>query len=117
MEQNSTIRRITVHGREVNSERRSFIAFSANINGVWYKIKFTRAVTNVPRKKGLYEMSIDLKSCSTQKGAFYDDRNGVTRQENDTIWIKDLIEWKEASSEQYEALNVKTMLEIFGEVR
>lgn len=110
-----TVRTIIIHAREVKNDKQKFISCSAEINGKWYKIKFTKDVKDNPRDRGLYELTIDFDSCSIENGKYYDTSKGESRKENDTIWVSHIVGIKKYSEEDMKAINRSKMGAIFGD--
>lgn len=110
----TTQRTFTVHAKEVRKENRSFITCSAEINGRWYKIKFTKECNQMPKVRGLYELTIDFDNCSLEKGKPYTNAQGKKGVENDTIWVKSVISLRQYTEEELNANNRAVMYEIFG---
>lgn len=111
----NTVRKITIHAQEIKKDKQTFIACSSEINGKWYKIKFTKDVTDAPRKKGLYDLTIDFDECSFEKGKTYINKNGDKAFANDTIWVKHIVALRQYSDDELKALNRVSMGSVFGE--
>lgn len=104
---------ITLHSQEIKKDKQSFIASSAEINGRWYKIKFTKECNLTPKVKGLYDLTINFDDCSVENGKMYrrsDGTNGVT---NDTIWVKRVLELRQYTDEELKAVNRIALGNIF----
>ncbi len=110
-----TIRTIKIHAQEIIKDKQRFISCSAEINGKWYKIKFTKAVTDAPRDRGLYDLTIDFDECSIEQGKQYTNKNGKKGRENDTIWVKHIVGIRKVTDEELKAINREKMSAIFGE--
>ena len=109
-----TIRTITLHAQEVKKEKQTFIACSAEINNKWYKIKFTKECDGAPKKKGLYELTIDFDECSVEAGKHYTNSKGKDGVENDTIWVRHIVGLRQHTEEELKAANRMAMGNIFG---
>lgn len=113
MENNAMVRTITIHAREVKIEKLNFIACDANINNTWYKIKFTKDCETTPKKKGLYDLTINLDDCSLQRGKAYTTKNGKKGTENSTIWVRNVIKLRAYTEEELQKINREGMLAAF----
>ena len=111
----NTIRTIELHAQEVKKDKQSFIASSAEINGKWYKIKFTKECNDMPRVRGLYELVIDFDDCSVEKGKPYTNSKGKQAIANDTIWVRHIVGLRMHTEEELKAANRAAMNELFGE--
>lgn len=109
-----TIRTITLHAQEIKKDKQSFIACSSEINGKWYKIKFTKECDTTPKTKGLYELTIDFDECSVEFGKRYTKNNGDVGVANDTIWVRHIVGLRKYSDEELKAVNRMAMGNIFG---
>ena len=107
----STVRTITLHSQEVKKEKQTFIASSAEINGKWYKIKFTQDCEGAPKKRGLYDLTIDFDNCSIEAGKRYTNSKGKSGVANDTIWVG----LRQYTEEELKAANRMAMGNIFGD--
>lgn len=110
----STIRIIEIHSQEVKSEKNSFIASSAEINGKWYKVKFTKDCEKAPKKKGIYKLKIDFDKCSVEKGKVYVNSKGKEGISNDVIWVREIVEIRKLTDAEYAERNRKDLYEVFG---
>lgn len=105
---------ITIHSQEIKKDKQSFIASSAEINGKWYKIKFTKDCNLTPKVKGLYDLTINFDDCSVENGKVYRRTDGTTGVANDTIWVQRVIELREYTDEELKAVNRYALGNIFG---
>ena len=96
---------IKCYAKEIKTEKNSFLAVSSQINGKYYKIKFKKDCNTIPRKKGLFHLTINIDSTSIQYGKTYVGKDGKTREENPTIWVDDVIEIKYFTEEELKAIN------------
>ena len=110
-----TVKQITLHAQEIKKDKQSFIACSAEINNVWYKIKFVKGCEKAPTKRGLYILTIDFDNCSLEKGKWYTDKKGNDRKENDTIWVREISNIYQYTEEDLKASNRMTMASVFGD--
>ena len=110
-----TIRTIIIHSQEVKKDKQSFIANSAEINGKWHKIKFTKECVDVPKKRGLYELVIDFDTCSVEHGRKFVKSDGTIGKQNDTIWVRHIVGIRQYSEEELRAKNRAALSEIFGD--
>lgn len=108
-------RTFTIHGQEIKKDKTKFIAFSANICDVWYKIKFTQNCNDVPKEKGLFELTIDLADCSFENGKTYTAQDGTIKSANHIIWIRKIKEVRKYTEEELAERNRIVMEGIFGE--
>ena len=110
-----TKRTFRVFAKEVRKENRSFIVCNAQINGRWYKIKFTKTCNETPKIKGLYDVTVDFDNCSIEKGKPYTTADGRTGVANDTIWIKRVEILRMLDENEVNQINRDAMWEVFGE--
>lgn len=113
MENNGMVRTITLHAQEVKQDKLSFVSCSSNINNTWYKIKFTKDCETTPKKKGLYDLTINLDDCSLQKGKTYTTKNGKKGTSNPTIWVRNVIKLRAYAEEELKKINREGMLAAF----
>lgn len=111
----NTIRTFTMHSKEIRKDKQVFIANSAEINKKWYKIKFTKDCITVPKTKGLYEVTIDFDECSIEKGKPYTKANGEKGLDQDTIWIRHIVDIHQYTDGDLKAANRMAMSAVFGE--
>ena len=110
-----TVKTITLHAQEIKKDKQSFIACSAEIKGKWYKIKFTKDVADAPKKKGLYDLTIDFDECSVELGKKYVSSKGSEGIANDTIWVRHIVGLRQYTEEELKAVNRMALGNIFGE--
>lgn len=108
-----TIRKITIHAREVKKDKQSFIACTAEIGGRWYKIKFVKGCAKAPQLKGLYELTIDFDNCSIERGRKYVTNDGREGRDRDTIWVKEITEIRKYTDEEMKEMNRNAMFALF----
>lgn len=88
----------------------SFISCSAKIGDSWYRVKFTQDCERSPRKRGLYDITVDYNSMSIQKGKV---RDAYT--ENDTIWVKEIKKIRKYTDDELNTMNAEKLSKVFGE--
>ncbi len=110
----ATERTIILHTQEIVKDKQKFVAASAEINGKWYKIKFTQNCEGIPKKKGLYELTFNVDNCSVEHGKLYTTKDGETKTANDVIWVKEIVKLREFTKEELEELNRLVFKEVFG---
>lgn len=110
-----TVRTITLHAQEVKKEKQCFIVCSTEINGIWYKVKFTKECEGAPKKKGLYDLTIDFDECSVEKGKWYPNKDGVNVKSNDIIWVRSIAGLRMYTDDDLKQSNRVAMAAIFGE--
>lgn len=108
-----TTRTFMIACKEIKNNEQKFIASTAKINGKWYKIKFTKECETAPRKKGLYDLTVDLKDISIQKGKKYTNKKGEEKIENDTLWINKTTNLRKYTEEELEKRNMEALSEVF----
>lgn len=113
--ENNNIRTFTIHAQEIKKEKQSFIACSAEINKKWYKIKFTKECEGAPKRKGIYELTIDFDCCSIERGKRYTNSQGKHGISNDIIWVREIANIHPYTDEELKASNRMAMSNIFGE--
>lgn len=107
-------RKIELHCREVKKDKTYFIVSTAELNGEWYKIKFTKNCENTPKNRGLYELTIDLGDCSIQDGKEYTTKDGEIRKDMATVWVRNVISLRKYSQEEMSERNREYMERVFG---
>ena len=110
-----TIRTIIIHSQEIKKEKQQFIASSAEINGKWYKIKFTKDCADTPKYRGLYELVIDFDTCSLERGKQFTNSKGESVKGNDTIWVRHIVGIRKVTEEELKERNRNDMASVFGE--
>ena len=103
-----------IYGKEIKTEKNSFIAFSTKINNRYFKVKFTKDVDGVPKRKGVYNLTVNMKDISVQNGAKYEAKDGTIKDGTTTLWIRNLISVNKVSQEILDAENEKTVYELFN---
>lgn len=104
-------RKFVLHAQEVKLDgNKSFIKCSAEINNKWYRIKFNKICDNLPKVKGLYDITVDDVNVSLQKGKNITLDSGKVIKEQDVLWISkcELRHWTD------EEMQAKTQLELNG---
>lgn len=86
---------LSIYGKEVKLEDKSFIKFSARIvnkssgDVKFYNVKFTKECEMTPKKTGYLKITVNDDKLSVAKGRIYDYENN--RREPDTIWVDEVI--------------------------
>ena len=99
--------------KEVKSDSQKFIASTAKINGKWYKIKFTKDCELTPKKRGLYDITINLTEVSLEKGRPYTNSRGEQKMQNDTLWCKNVVKLRRYTEEEMVKRNLDTLSDVF----
>ena len=105
---------IVIHAQEVKKEKQSFIVSSANINGVWYKVKFNKKCEISPKERGLYDLTINFDDCSVEHGKSYINNNGEYAVGMDTIWVRRVENLRRYTDDEMKDRNREKMSAIFG---
>ena len=108
------VRTILLHAREIKKEKQSFIACASNINGTWYKIKFRKDCENIPKIKGLYDLTIDFDYCSIERGRTWETEDGKSGKNDDIIWVEKIVSIRQYTEEELKQGNRDKMSAIFG---
>lgn len=111
----NTVRTITLHSQEVKKDKQVFIASSAEINGKWYKIKFTKECDGSPKTRGIYDLTIDFDECSIEIGKRYTNSKGKSGVSNDIIWVRHIVGLRQYTEDELKAANRMAMGNIFGD--
>lgn len=111
----NTVRTIELHSQEIKKDKQTFIASSAEINGKWYKIKFTKECDGAPKTRGIYALTIDFDECSVEKGKAYTNQHGKKGVSNDIIWVRHIVGIRKYTDEELREANRMAMNSIFGE--
>lgn len=109
------IRTIKISGKQVKTEKNTFISWSAQINGKWYKIKFTQKCLGEPKERGIYDLKINLDKCSLQTGKEKTLKDGKVIRENDVIWVNEIIGIRKYTDDELSELNRDKFEKAFGE--
>lgn len=104
---------IKIHTREIKKDGKKFFSSTANINGEWFKIKFTTECVGSPRARGLYDLTVDYDDCSVQKGSYYTSKTGEQKKDSDIIWVRKIADIRKYSDEELKEANRATMAAIF----
>lgn len=92
----------------------SFISCSAKIGEKWYKIKFTKECTTDIKKRGLYDLKVNVDDISRQKGREKTLKGGKKVMDNDTLWIRKVVSLRKYTEEEMAELNRRDLDEVFG---
>lgn len=106
---------IVLHAQEVKNGAAKFISCNAEINGKWYKIKFTKTCSKTPTKRGLYDLTVSVDDLSLEKGKPYVNKQGKKVMTNDILWVRDCVELRKYTEEDFAEANRLRMAEIFGD--
>lgn len=111
----NTTKQIIIFTREVKANNQKFYVSETNINGTYYKVKFTRACVGSPQKAGTFYLTLNTAECHVQKGLPYTRKDGKQATDKDTIWVHRIVELREETAEEKAEKNAKRMSEIFGD--
>lgn len=109
------LRSFVLYGKEVKADKQKFISCQAEINGKWYKIKFRQDCEKAPKKRGLYNITIDLNMCSVERGQLYTNAMGDRVRGTSTIWVGEIEEITPWTDEMYKAKAMNDLSEVFGD--
>lgn len=87
-----------------------FISCSAKIGEKWYRVKFTQDCEGIPKKRGIYDLTVDSTHMSMQKGKVKD-----AYTENDILWIKEIVKLRKYTYEELIAINEEKLAKVFGD--
>lgn len=107
--------KFVLHAQEIKKDKQTFIAGSAEINGKWYKIKFTKDCERAPKSRGLYDITVSVDEVSLEKGGTYINKNGEVLSENDTLWIRKIADIYKYTDEDLRRENRMKLEGVFGE--
>lgn len=100
------VKTLKLSAREVKQENnKSFIACSAKIGDRYVKVKFTKDCETQPRKRGLYDLTIDTSKCSMEKGKPYVNKKGFDAIGQSTIWVREVVKLRAYTEEELAAIN------------
>ena len=105
---------IELHSQEIRKDKQVFIASTAEINGKWYKIKFTKDCEKSPKVKGLYELTINFDDCSLERGKPYTNKEGKKGISSDVIWVRKITEIRQYTEDELKEANRIAMANVFG---
>lgn len=110
------IRTIKLSAKEIKKTdgKGTFISCSAKIGGKWYRIKFTKEANGEPKKRGLYDLTVDDNNCSLQRGRVKTKADGTQYTENDIFWVNKIEALRQYTEEELAEMNRKTMDGVFG---
>lgn len=103
-----------VNAKIIERENQKFPAFTAKINGRWFKIKFTQECEKSPKQRGVYKIKFDTLNSSIQRGKKYVNSKGVEGISNDTIWIKKIEEIVKYTDEELAKMNADEVENAIG---
>ncbi len=106
---------ITLYTKEIKKDKKKFYASSAQINGVWYKVKFTQDIKNPPAERGLYELTVSYDDLSLEHGKPYIDNKGEVKIDNETLWVRKFTNLRKLSDEELSERNREAMASVFGD--
>lgn len=79
---------IELHVQEVRKDKQVFYPATGEINGKWFKVKFTKECNTQLKEKGIYTLKVDLRNCSLERGKPYMKNDGTEGKTNPTIWVR-----------------------------
>lgn len=103
-----------INAKEVQNGNSKFPAFTALLNGKWFKIKFTQECEKSPKTKGVYNLTFDTKNSSIQKGKKFKREDGSEGVGNDTIWIRKIEKVVKYTDEELAEMNAKDVENAIG---
>lgn len=103
-----------VNAKIIERENQKFPAFTAKINGKWFKIKFTQECEKSPKQKGVYMLKFDTINSSVQRGKKYVNSRGVEGVSNDTIWIRKIESIVKFTEEELAKMNAEEVENAIG---
>lgn len=86
----------------------SFISCSAKIGDNWYRVKFTRDCERTPKRRGLYDITVNDDNMSIQKGKIKSPY-----AENDTLWVRVIDDIRRYTNDEVTALNTAKLSKVF----
>ena len=105
-----------ISAREVKQDnKQSFIACSTKIGDKFFKIKFTKECLTQPKKRGLYDLTVDIDKCSIQRGEKYVNKQGFEAEGQPTIWVREVVNLRPYTEEELNALNRAKFDAVFAE--
>lgn len=105
-----------ISAREVKQEgNKSFIACSTKVGERYFKVKFTKDCETQPKKRGLYDLTVDLDKCSLQRGDKYTTKQGYEAEGQPTIWVREVIKLRAYTEEELAEINRAKFEAAFGE--
>ena len=111
-----TLRTIKIATREIKQEKNSFCASSTKIGNTYYKVKFTKECEKTPKKRGLYDLTIDIDKCSIENGKKYvNEKTGFEGVSNPTIWVREIHNIRAYTEEELAAMNREKFAAVFAE--
>ena len=99
--------------REITKDKKHFVACSAEINGQWYKIKFTRDCAGAPREKGLYKIWLNIDDCSYEPSRKMRREDGSEFTTNPTIWVKAIDRIQPFTEDELRERNRNQLADVF----
>lgn len=109
------IKVINTYTQEIKKDKQTFLVTSSEINGKWYKVKFTKSAGNVITEKGLGELKINLDDCSLEYGKEVAGKNGKKYKSNDIIWVRKAVDYRPLTEEELRAMEMAKFDEVFGD--
>lgn len=109
------IKTITIHAREIKTEKNKFISSSTKIGNTYYKVKFVQTCERSPREKGLFELTFDTLNASIQNGKKYITKDGYEALGNPTIWIKKITDIRKFTDEELSEISEAKFAGVFAE--
>lgn len=92
-----------------------FLTQTAHINNKWYRVKYTQDCEgSTPKRTGLYDLTINPLKCSVQAGRKRTSKDGHEYTENDTLWVREVVNLRKYTEEEIAKLNAEKMTKIFG---
>lgn len=107
------IRTFKIAAREVTHENQKFIACSTKIGDKYFKVKFTKDCATQPRKRGLYDITLNTDKCSIERGKKYINKQGYEAEGQPTIWVKEVDNLRAYTEEELNAINEAKFKAVF----
>lgn len=107
-------RTVKIYAKEIKKDKQTFIVCSGKIGENYYKIKFRKTCKNAPDEVGVYDLTVNLKDCSIEKGKPYTDSETKKQKIGQaTIWVEKIEELRKYSDEELREISLKNLKEIF----
>lgn len=111
----NVVKTVTVYAKEIKNGNTQFVANTTNINGNWYKVKFTKDCKESIKSRGIYELSAYVDDMSVERGKRGLNAKGKEVTYSPTIWVKSCVLLRKYTDEELKLRDRERMAEVFGD--
>lgn len=109
------VKTFEVYAKAIKDGNKSFIACSALIRDVWYKIKFKRNCKDNITESGMYELTAYVDDLSVEPGKTVTNKSGKKVKTNATIWVDKCVLLRKLTDDELKLRGRARLADVFGE--